>query len=222
MAFNFSPRIVQQGLVLALDAGNVKSYPGSGTAWSDLTGNGNNGILTNGPTFNSGNGGSIVFDGTNDYVLTNGVIPTGNTSKSLFLIFKSTTTISTRQWLFYSGGESGTGRFCLEIESSKFTFNYYNSAIASSTLTSETWYYGGVTYNLSNSNIKIYVNGVNQSTNAIGLSTGFNSNNYIGSYLGTGIYFNGNIPVVQAYDRELSSTEVLQNYNALKGRFGLS
>ena len=68
MAFNFSPKIVTNGLVLALDAANTKSYPGSGTVWSDLTPNGNNGALTNGPTFNSANGGSIVFDGTNDYL----------------------------------------------------------------------------------------------------------------------------------------------------------
>jgi hypothetical protein len=60
--------IVTNGLVLALDAAKKDSYPGSGTLWRDISGNGNNGTLTNGPTFNSGNGGSIVFDGVNDYV----------------------------------------------------------------------------------------------------------------------------------------------------------
>ena len=68
MAFNYSPKISTDGLVLCLDAANTKSYPGSGTVWSDLSRGGNNGTLTNGPTFNSGNGGSIVFDGVNDYV----------------------------------------------------------------------------------------------------------------------------------------------------------
>jgi len=63
-----SPRIITDGLVLCLDAGNPKSYPGSGTTWTDLSGNGNNGTLTNGPTYNSGNLGSLVFDGVNDYV----------------------------------------------------------------------------------------------------------------------------------------------------------
>ncbi len=67
MGLAHSPRTVTDGLVLALDAGNTKSYPGSGTAWTDLIGS-NNGTLTNGPTYNSDNGGSIVFDGTNDYV----------------------------------------------------------------------------------------------------------------------------------------------------------
>ena len=62
------PEVVEDGLVLALDAGNTKSYPGSGTTWTDLSGNGNNGTLTNGPTYSSSNGGSIVFDGVNDFV----------------------------------------------------------------------------------------------------------------------------------------------------------
>jgi len=68
MAFSYSPKIATDGLVLCLDAANNRSYPGSGTAWTDLSRGGNNGALTNGPTFNSANGGSIVFDGTNDYV----------------------------------------------------------------------------------------------------------------------------------------------------------
>ena len=69
MAFRYSPKIVTDGLVLALDAANHKSYPGSGTAINDLTANNTNGTLTNGPTFNSGNAGSIEFDATNDFIL---------------------------------------------------------------------------------------------------------------------------------------------------------
>ncbi len=60
--------IVKDGLVLLLDAAKKDSYPGSGTLWRDVSGNGNNGTLTNGPIFNSNNGGSVVFDGSNDYV----------------------------------------------------------------------------------------------------------------------------------------------------------
>ena len=66
MATNGGPNIIEDGLVFAVDAANKKSYPGSGTTWADLAGS-NNGTLINGPTFDSGNGGSIVFDGTNDY-----------------------------------------------------------------------------------------------------------------------------------------------------------
>ena len=67
MAFAYSPKILTDGLVFAVDAANKKSYPGSGTTWTDLAGS-NDGTLTNGPTFNSGDGGSIVFDGTDDLV----------------------------------------------------------------------------------------------------------------------------------------------------------
>ena len=68
MALSHSPKIVTDGLVLCLDAGDGKSYSGSGTTWYDRSGNGNNGILVNGPTFDSNNRGAIVFDGVNDHV----------------------------------------------------------------------------------------------------------------------------------------------------------
>ena len=93
MAFNYSPKISTDGLVLCLDAANTKSYSGSGTVWSDLSRGGNNGTLTNGPTFNSGNGGSIVFDGVNDYVdcgVSNISLPINITLISW--IYQSTTT----------------------------------------------------------------------------------------------------------------------------------
>jgi len=70
MGLYHSPSIVMNGLVLCLDAGNTKSYPGSGTTWIDLSGNSNTGTLTNGPTYSSENGGSLVFDGIDDYVTT--------------------------------------------------------------------------------------------------------------------------------------------------------
>jgi hypothetical protein len=68
MSLSHSPSIVTNGLVFCLDAANSKSYPGTGTDWTDLSGNQINGILTNGPAYNSSNGGSIVFDGINDYI----------------------------------------------------------------------------------------------------------------------------------------------------------
>ena len=68
MAYRNGPKIVTDGLVLCLDAAIGKSYPGSGTSWTDLSGNGNNGTLQNTPTFNSANGGSLIFDAANDVV----------------------------------------------------------------------------------------------------------------------------------------------------------
>lgn len=68
MAYRNGPKIITDGLVLCLDAAGTKSYPGNGTTWTDLSGNGNNGTLINGPTFSSDNGGSLVFDGSNEWV----------------------------------------------------------------------------------------------------------------------------------------------------------
>ena len=68
MSFSYSPKIVTNGLILYLDAANANSFVSGSTIWNDLSRGGYNGVLTNGPTFNSGNGGSIVFDGINDYI----------------------------------------------------------------------------------------------------------------------------------------------------------
>jgi len=76
MACNYQGKIVTNGLVLCLDAADKKSYPGTGTVWTDRSENGNHGTLTNGPTFNGANGGSIVFDGPSDGVLLPNISPT--------------------------------------------------------------------------------------------------------------------------------------------------
>ena len=86
MAFNYSPKVVTDGLVLYLDAANPKSYVSGSTTWGDLSRGGNNGTLVNGPTFDGGNGGSIVFDGVNDYgtVPTNPLLITTEFTKSIW------------------------------------------------------------------------------------------------------------------------------------------
>ena len=79
MSAQTGPTIIKDGLVLALDAADLGSYPGAGTVWSDLSGNTNNGTLTNGPTFDANNGGSVVFDGVDDYALLGSSVTLGNT-----------------------------------------------------------------------------------------------------------------------------------------------
>jgi hypothetical protein len=98
MAFIHSPKIVTDGLVLALDAGNVKSYASGSTTWLDKSGGGNNGTLINGPTFSSANGGSVVFDGTND----NALLPIN------FFSYPSLTTFSISLWFKSSQSNGGT------------------------------------------------------------------------------------------------------------------
>ena len=100
------PEIANDGLVLALDAANPRSYPGSGTTWTDLSGNGNNGTLVNVPTYSNANGGSIVFDGVDDYV--SGSISTIN-SWSMCLWYLSTDITSQVVFYPFSGTTSATG-----------------------------------------------------------------------------------------------------------------
>ena len=108
MAIFYNPRTITDGLVLALDAANTKSYPGSGTTWTDLSGNGNNGTLTNGPTYNSSNLGSLSFDGIDDYsTLTSNYTLSAGWTLSFWgnPIFDSTVNVNT---VFYSASNPRT------------------------------------------------------------------------------------------------------------------
>jgi hypothetical protein len=225
--------IVTNGLVLNLDAGQQDSYPGSGTTWTDLSGNGNNGTLTNGPTFNSANGGSIVFDGSNDYVtlgtpaLMNGVqVPLTicmwakanafSTYNTLWGVYNGTT-----GGLLYSlfRVDSGTLRYFTSNSSGRFQFN---GSFAPST---SVWNFYVVTVSgtLSSPSVTIYLNSSSQTfsystlTSSPNLSVDFKigSNSY-GNEL-----WNGNISNVMWYNRALTATEISQNFNALRSRYGI-
>ncbi len=143
-----NPKIVTDGLVLALDAANSKSYPGSGTAWNDISGNSNNGTLTNGPTFSSADGGSILFDGTNDYI--NGVHnsqldTTGDMTGEVW--FQLTETAS--DWVRVLGKGDATNRtfgLWYNTGSSYFLYQRYGSSgnvgiLHTSTVTLNTWWH---------------------------------------------------------------------------------
>ena len=100
--------IITDGLVLYVDAGNTDSYPGSGTTWTDISTNSNNGTLTNGPTFDSGDGGSIVFDGTDDYVDFGNILNIGTGDASFTGWAKRTGGDGEQEWIFskaYAGDQ---------------------------------------------------------------------------------------------------------------------
>ena len=237
MAFNFSPKTVTEGLVLALDAANPRSYVSGSTVWRDLTANNYSGSLVNGPTFNSSNGGSIGFDGANDYAdLPNiGVSNLSQFSVSFWAKKSSATANSTvysegtpASWpgnlfVFYFGTSENSGK-C------RVYFGYPNSSpdqgsvlIGTTNVANGNWYY--VTYNQTNtSNRKLYVNTIVEATNTTNIiSTATNS--YIGTNNNKGTlaqFGNMNLANLTCYNRSLSDSEILQNYNALKGRFGLT
>jgi len=212
-------KIVTDGLVLALDAADRNSYPGSGTTWSDVSGNNNSGSLINGPTYNSANGGNIVFDGVDDYVSIPSITWTPS-SFTLFWIIKPNTSTdynqfigATNGWGFFVFHTTTTGRVYVGID--------IPTRITPSDLTSQivfTGVYQSFCFTYGSGVGSFYKNGTfliskNMTTPLAwsGFSIGGANTNTI----------NGNIGPVQIYNRALSAQEVLQNYNAQKSRFNL-
>jgi Concanavalin A-like lectin/glucanases superfamily len=215
--------IVTNGLVLALDAANKKSYSGSGTTWTDLSGNGNNGTLTNGPTFSSDNGGSIVFDGIDDYVDIGIKSTLQPQSLSVSLWFKvSSYPVSNAQIVRSRGYGWG-----IQLNGSLLSSSLYTSTsnqINSSGTVIPLNIYNHCLFTYSNSTFCMYLNGFQIYTTTSPTNTIYYSGGYIAigrDADSSGSYFNGNVSNAQIYNRALSSTEVLQNYNSQKTRFNL-
>ena len=235
MSFSFSPKIITDGLVLYLDAANTRSYPGSGTTWTDLSRSGNTGTLTNGPTYNSANGGSIVFDGVDDFVnlssyvnnpIWNSTFPFGLTIDTMFRLnnpFPLTSdgrTIITRN----SGG-GGTNAFNFSIQSNRrhrFWINQTPGVLSNTTLQVDTIYHTTIMWNRTQ--VVYYINGILDSTTSYTPSPTLSTHTHltIGNWIPqNGWQFPGKIYHLKFYNRALSATEILQNYNATKTRFGL-
>lgn len=224
--------IVTNGLVLNLQAGNLNSYIGSGTAWKDVSGSGNNGTLINGPTYSSANGGSIVFDGVNDY--TQVTSPFGNIDwssrawsfsawmrlsslgdKCLVNLNSANSTDYIVTNVFYGDGAS----YWYFIKNSASTQTNFKTP--GGTFTTNEIFYFTMTYNgngLSSSNINFYKNGIQIATSQGG-SAGLS--NQTGLQIGGNYPLQGNVYNFLMYNKVLSSTEITQNYNATKGTFGL-
>jgi len=216
------PSIVKDGLVLYLDAGSPNSYyDKSSTTWKDISGGGNNGTLINGPTFSSANGGSIVFDGVDDYV----ILPT------------ITNNIYTIDFWYRMAGNDGTyGYFASSGDNGLAIseggnvsglvygqFYYWNGSTINllGTIPSTTnWNHICALINVSTNNIQIYGNGNQLSTTTVtSMSTSIiNISRYITANLN---FLKGNLASYKIYNRALSASEVLQNFNATRARFGV-
>ena len=214
MAFNYSPKVITDGLVLYLDAANTRSYPGSGTAWNDLSRSGNNGTLTNGPTFNTNNGGSIVFDGVDDYAT--GSLNQNPTQFTINVWTNLITNNTVGAGVVSTNGTGQTGNSFIFIQMGGSKQFQFNNAVSSTIPTLNTWYM--VTGVQTATQQSIYVNNTLANTATASGSLG---TNYVVSRRWDGLYLNSRIGSVQIYNRVLSTTEITQNYNALKGRYGL-
>ena len=226
MAFNYSPKIVTNGLVLCLDAGNVKSYVSGSTSWTDLSPTQKNGILTNGPTFNSSNGGSIVFDGVDDYINSSFAAPA---SETIIVWAKSALSAWNQYgWISSARGQNGhiihpelsSRQVTFYIIDQNSSFTNIGNTTPSSIIIPHMYV---ISTNGSNSH-KCYIDGslINTSTTAITRTSSPSLQNwYLGRDDTAGRYGNGNIYCAYRYNRQLSDAEITQNYNATKTRFGL-
>jgi len=218
MGIAYNSSIVTSGLVLALDAANTKSYPGSGTTWTDLGGNGNTGTLTNGPTYSSANGGSIVFDGSNDYIN----LP--------YLLLSGSQDFTVNIWIKANSHSGGT-IFC--------NYPAGNLQLFYGTVNTGMWLNNASTYldsagtefttnpvlftaqRIGGNETRVYLNGILKKTGSSTSTIGSVSNFRIGTNTTGGEVYNGNIAQVSIYNRALTAAEISQNYNATRGRYGI-
>lgn len=234
MGFYRGPHIVTDGLVLSLDAGNTKSYPGSGTTWFDKSGNNRNGTLTNSPTFSSG---SIVFDGVDDFVDITG-------SLSTFSFIQNTGIFTVSAWIrltdlaggaryfignnrnsvtekgFNIGYSGASGRLRYALTDGAVSILVVN---AGNYFLDSSWIFFTLIGNGTNS--ILYKNGIqfSVSSNFGTLSTGDSTRALaIGraNDIST-LEWQGNISQTSIYNRALTAQEIQQNYNATKSRFNL-
>lgn len=223
MALAHSPQIVSDGLALTLDAGNTKSYPGSGTTWSDIKGN--NGTLTNGPTYSSDNGGFIVFDGTDDYIDVSGT-ESFNAPLSInftLSIWVYPTKTGNWQGVFTKNRSTGTQVGLFLSSSNEFVFGFSGSGgnLIGSSFSTNTWYHI-VLVQAANTSRKIYINGSLDitKTSSFGTTSSGSETFRLGQASGVNEYFGGRISNASIYNNKaLTASEVLKNYNSLKGRY---
>ena len=209
--------IVTSGLTLLLDAGFTPSYPKSGTSWTDLSFSGNNATLYSGPTYNSSNGGSVVFDGTDDYCLAgSGLAITGNLTVTAWV----RPTSFANQGNIVSKTANLGYRMRFQSDGTFWMYSNTNTITSPSAYTINNWFHTvGV---FSSTGLRMYINGSIVQSNGTPFTPSYAASSFIvGGNSTTQELFQGRIANVSVYNRALSTTEVLQNYNAQKARFGL-
>jgi len=216
--------VVTDGLVFYVDAGNDLSYSGSGGTWSDLVG-GNDGTLTNGATFDSGNGGSIVLDGIDDYVDFGSFGVGGHNEDYTFSAWSKQ---SSGGNIFVKGRDGFGDGWSLRIMRNPNTNQFMASALAGTNINAvggiiqlDSWDYITGTWEYNTRTISLYVNGIFVSSTSVGSPGTLRSSTagWSAARITTTAYSGGNTACLSVYNRVLSASEILQNYNALKNRF---
>ena len=240
--------VVTDNMVVYLDAGNNSSYSGSGTSWNDVSGNGNNFTLVNGPTYSSSDGGAIVFDGTNDFAVsaTNASFFAFGTNDYSYGVWAKMDSTGNTESLLSCGTDDGgltQNSFQLDFEGTNTRIRHlfrdgsnqqrnFTPSQASS-LVGTDWFYVMVVNDRSENNLKLYVNGTSHGDSDSIYGTATNVHNFanntdttgefkIGVNRGGDAFIDGRVAQVHIYKgKALTASEVLQNYNASKSRYGL-
>jgi hypothetical protein len=238
MAFNYSPKVVTDGLVLYLDAANPNSYVSGSTTWRDISRSGNNGTLVNGPTFNRSSGGVLNFDGTDECVLTNTSVITSVTDFTIDIIILYNSSNPVISSVFGYGippdSNSNLGFMLHAMEGGFYLLisdgTNRPSGVSISGLVNNS--INHLTFVVkSNGVTKAYKNGTFLSTSTPSSFTTINVNSSFIVAMGRDVRYNtgtslrhflGGIFSTKLYNRELTTSEVRQNYNATKTRFGLT
>ena len=218
MGIDVGPIETTDGLVLHLDAGNIRSYAGTGNTAYDLSGLGNTSALTNGPTYLSSNLGAFVLDGSNDYILVNSqanILSKTAYTKIAYIYISNFSTANN----IISGGFSGQHAFWMSSTDKLHAGHNgaWNTVVGATSLSLNTWYFAAVTYSDS-TGWKLYLNGREDGTSASTTTFTGNQEIVIGAYSSSN-NFTGRISNIQVYNRALTATEIFQNYHATKGRY---
>jgi hypothetical protein len=226
MGITAGPSIIDDGLVIILDANDKNSYPGTGNVWYDLSGNDNHATLVNSPIWDSS--GYFTFDGVNDYASINfqssSMSDWANQQTITIWTYHNFTTSRRNIWNQSYGGY-GTWTH----ESGENINGYYGDAgfdnppytsLNSGTTTRSVWNMLTMTRNTTNA--YWYQNGTlfNSMSHGYGTLTTTTNNITIG-YGYTGVYWQGNIRLIQCYNRLLTPSEISYNYNTARKRFNL-
>jgi len=225
-----NPSVVTSGLVMYVDAASSRSYPGSGTLWYDVSGKNNNGTLINGPVNTAGVNGYFTFDGVDDYVtVTNGMNSLVGTNTVTFSAWIYRTSAPSYWAGIISNKVNVTDGICLLVNPDSKIFWQYDGGTSGvyaiyggATLATNTWYNIAGVYD--NEGLKTYLNGVlNESAADPGksLSSAGNMDITLGAQSPAAACFPGRIAQCSVYNRSLSASEMLQNFNALRGRYGI-
>jgi hypothetical protein len=232
------PDIITDGLIYAIDAGSGRSYPGSGTAVTAITGIGD-GTLTNGVGFSGANGGSWTFDGADDYIDfgSNFLVPgisdddtIANFTIDVWVNWDSFAATGAHDEIiswWQAGGNTYLDAFLGTTKIGggtaanpviRFGDGWGNTGVSFTSATDTGKWFNIVAIKTSN-NAYVYINGVLEATKGSALSWGFNAYPTVGRHPAGGEFIDGKISNLKLYNTALTAEEVLQNYNALKNRF---